>query len=138
MNVAYVFATPNAALILEKMIVPQLEEGRHGATVAGMFFFMDNNYLLVKGNPTGERLAALSKKTGMLLMGCDQCCYEREIADILDIDAAMPKWQLVRERRVPPASGIPPRGVCEVHGLFRKAVQGVPELLHVPVRGLMP
>ena len=28
MNVAYVFATPNASLILEKMIVPQLEEGR--------------------------------------------------------------------------------------------------------------
>ncbi|MEI6224051.1 MAG: sulfur reduction protein DsrE [Deltaproteobacteria bacterium] len=79
MNVAYVFATPNASLILEKMIVPQLEEGRHGATVAGMFFFMDNNYLLVKGNPTGERLAALSRKTGMLLMGCDQCCIMRSI-----------------------------------------------------------
>ena len=28
MNVAYVFSTPNASYILEKMIVPQLEEGR--------------------------------------------------------------------------------------------------------------
>jgi hypothetical protein len=83
MNVAYVFSTPNASLILEKMIVPQLEEGRHGANVAGMFFFMDNNYLLVKGNPTGERLAALAGKSGMLLMGCDQCCYLRAIADKL-------------------------------------------------------
>jgi hypothetical protein len=83
MNVAYVFATPNASMILEKMIVPQLEAGRHGATVAGMFFFMDNNYLLVKGNPTGERLAALSRKSGMLLMGCDQCCDMRSIADKL-------------------------------------------------------
>ncbi len=36
MNVAYVFSTPNASFILEKMIVPQLEEGRHGATVVGM------------------------------------------------------------------------------------------------------
>ena len=83
MTVAYVFSTPNASYILEKMIVPQLEEGRHGASVAGMFFFVDNNYLLVRGNPTGERLAALSRKTGMLLMGCDQCCYQRNIADRL-------------------------------------------------------
>jgi hypothetical protein len=83
MKVAYVFSTPNASFILEKMIVPQLEEGRHGAEVAGMFFFFDNNYLLVRGNPTGERLAQLSRKTGMLLMGCDQCCYQRSIADRL-------------------------------------------------------
>ncbi len=83
MNVAYVFATPNASFILEKMIVPQLEEERHGARVAGMFFFVDNNYLLVRGNPTGERLAKVAKRTGMLLMGCDQCCYQRSIADKL-------------------------------------------------------
>ena len=83
MNVAYVFATPNASYILEKMIVPQLEEGRHGATVVGMFFFVDNNYLLVKGNPTGERLAKIARESGMLLMGCDQCCYQRAIADRL-------------------------------------------------------
>jgi hypothetical protein len=83
MNVAYVFSTANASYILEKMIVPQLEDGRHGVTVAGMFFFVDNNYLLVRGNPTGERLAKVARKTGMLLMGCDQCCYQREIADKL-------------------------------------------------------
>ncbi|HTT71200.1 MAG TPA: SaoD/DsrE family protein [Anaeromyxobacteraceae bacterium] len=83
MNVAYVFSTPNASFILEKMIVPQLEEERHGARVVGMFFFVDNNYLLVRGNPTGERLARVARKTGMLLMGCDQCCYQREIADKL-------------------------------------------------------
>jgi len=83
MNVAYVFSTPNASFILEKMIVPQLEERRHGATVVGMFFFVDNNYLLVRGNPTGERLAAISRASGMLLMGCDQCCYQRNIADRL-------------------------------------------------------
>ncbi|HTP51026.1 MAG TPA: SaoD/DsrE family protein [Anaeromyxobacteraceae bacterium] len=83
MNVAYVFSTPNASYILEKMIVPQLEERRHGAQVAGMFFFVDNNYLLVRGNPTGERLAKISRETGMLLMGCDQCCYQRNIADRL-------------------------------------------------------
>jgi hypothetical protein len=83
MNVAYVFSTPNASFILEKMIVPQLEEERHGATVVGMFFFVDNNYLLVRGNPTGERLAKVARASGMLLMGCDQCCYQREIADKL-------------------------------------------------------
>ena len=83
MKVAYVFSTPNASFILEKMIIPQLEEGRHGAEVAGMFFFFDNNYLLTRGNPTAERLVALRKKSGMLLMGCDQCCYQRSIADKL-------------------------------------------------------
>jgi hypothetical protein len=83
MNVAYVFSTSNASYILERMIVPQLEEGRHGAAVAGMFFFVDNNYLLVRGNPTGERLARIAKRTGMVLMGCDQCCYQRAIADRL-------------------------------------------------------
>lgn len=83
MNVAYVLSSPNASFILEKMIVPQLEEERHGATVVGMFFFVDNNYLLVRGNPTGERLARVARRSGMLLMGCDQCCYQREIADKL-------------------------------------------------------
>ena len=83
MNVAYVFSTPNASFILEKMIVPQLEEERHGATVVGMFFFVDNTCLLVRGNPTGERLAKVARRTGMLLMGCDQCCYQRSIADRL-------------------------------------------------------
>ena len=83
MTVAYVFSTPNASYILEKMIVPQLEVGRHGAEVAGVFFFVDNNYLLVRGNPTGERLAKVAREKGMLLMGCDQCCYQREIADKL-------------------------------------------------------
>ena len=83
MNVAYLFSTSNASFILEKMIVPQLEEGRHGVNVVGMFFFVDNNYLLVRGNPTGQRLHALAKKSGLLLMGCDQCCYQRDIADKL-------------------------------------------------------
>ena len=65
------------------MILPQLEENRHGVTVVGMFFFEDNNYVLVKGNPIGERLHEVAKEQGILLMGCDQCCYEREIADKL-------------------------------------------------------
>ncbi|MEJ7605014.1 MAG: SaoD/DsrE family protein [Bryobacteraceae bacterium] len=65
---------------LGRMILPQLEEGRHGVEVAAMFFFEDNCYLMAKGNPIGQRLSAVAKNTGMLLMCCDQCCYEREIA----------------------------------------------------------
>ena len=42
-----------------------------------------NNYVLVDGNPIGARLHKVAKEKGMLLMGCDQCCYEREIADKL-------------------------------------------------------
>ena len=85
MKVAYIFSTQGHSVSykLGKMILPQLEENRHGVEVVGMFFFEDNNYLLVKDNPIGERLAEVAKNTGMLLMGCDLCCYEREIDGIL-------------------------------------------------------
>lgn len=83
MKVAYLFETEHAREILEYMIIPQLEEGRHGAEVAGMMFFFDNAYMLVEGSELAERLQALSEKTGMLLMACDRCCYQREIADKL-------------------------------------------------------
>jgi hypothetical protein len=65
------------------MIVPQMEQGRHGVDVVGMFFFVDNTFMLVKGNAVGERLRKLSESNGMLLMACDQCAYEREIANNL-------------------------------------------------------
>jgi hypothetical protein len=82
MKVAYIFATSKhtVSYVLGRMILPQLEDDRHGAEVVGMFFFEDNNYVLVKGNPIGERLLAVATKRGILLMGCDQCCYERDIA----------------------------------------------------------
>ena len=85
MKVAYLFASQKhtVSYVLGKMILPQLEEDRHGAEVVAMFFFEDNNYVLVRGNPLGERLHAVAKKKTILLMGCDQCCYEREIADKL-------------------------------------------------------
>lgn len=85
MKVAYIFSTQGHTVSykLGKMILPQLEENAHGVAVAGMFFFEDNNYVLVKGDPIGERLAKVAKQQGILLMGCDQCCYERNIADKL-------------------------------------------------------
>ena len=51
------------------MILPQLEDNAHGVEVVGMFFFEDNNYVLVEGDPIGERLATVAKEKGMLLMG---------------------------------------------------------------------
>jgi hypothetical protein len=62
------------------MILPQLEEGRHGAEVVGMMFFDDNNYVLRQGDPIGERLSKVAEKTGMLIMMCDQCALERGLA----------------------------------------------------------
>jgi hypothetical protein len=79
MRVAYVFATNSGSYILEKMILPQLEAGTHGVTVVGMFFFVDNTYMLEEGNPTALRLKAVAEKNGMLVMGCDQCCELRRI-----------------------------------------------------------
>lgn len=85
MRVAYIFSTQGhtVSYVLGRMILPQLEEGRHGADVVGMFFFEDNNYVLVKGDPIGERLVKVAREQNILLMGCDQCCYERDIADRL-------------------------------------------------------
>ena len=85
MRVAYIFSTQGHTVShkLGQMILPQLEQDRHGASVAAMFFFEDNCYVMMKGNPIGERVAAVGRKSGMLLMCCDQCCYERDIADKL-------------------------------------------------------
>lgn len=81
MKVAYIFSTQGHSVSykLGKMILPQLEDDKHGVEVVGMFFFEDNAYVLQKGNPIGERLAKVAAGKGMLLMACDQCAYEREI-----------------------------------------------------------
>ena len=81
MKVAYIFSTQGHSVSykLGKMILPQLEDDKHGVEVAGMFFFEDNAYVLQKGNPIGERLAKVAADKAMLLMACDQCAYEREI-----------------------------------------------------------
>ena len=82
MKVAYIFSTSGhtASYKLGKMILPQLEEDRHGAEVVGMFFFDDNTFVLREGDPLGERLAKVAKDKGVLLMLCDQCAEERGLA----------------------------------------------------------
>ena len=83
MKVAYVFSTSGhtASYKLGKMILPQLEQGTHGVEVVGLFFFDDNNYILRKGDPIGERLAQVAAEQGILLMMCDQCAVERGLAE---------------------------------------------------------
>lgn len=82
MKVAYVFATPRAASYkLGQMILPQLEAGIHGVDVVGMFFFDDNNFVLRKGDPIGERLSKLAGQKNMLVMMCDRCAIERGLAE---------------------------------------------------------
>jgi sulfur relay (sulfurtransferase) complex TusBCD TusD component (DsrE family) len=82
MKVAYVFSTSGhtASYKLGKMILPQLEEDRHGVEVVGMFFFDDNTYLLRQGDPLGERLGKVARERGIMLMLCDQCANERGLA----------------------------------------------------------
>lgn len=73
MKVAYVFATDTAATYkLATMILPQLEDGSHGASVVGMFFFDDNLFCLRAGDPVGERLAKVAAEQNILLMICDR------------------------------------------------------------------
>ena len=82
MKVAYIFSTSGhtASYKLGKMILPQLEEGRHGVEVVGLFFFDDNTYVLRSGDPIGERLSKVASEQGILLMLCDQCALERGLA----------------------------------------------------------
>lgn len=89
MKVAYIFSTQGHTVSykLGQMILPQLENQAHGVEVVGMFFFEDNNYVLVKGDPLGERLSKVARAQNILLMGCDKCCYERGLENKL-VDGA--------------------------------------------------
>lgn len=81
MKIAYVFTTPvSASYKLGQMILPQMEEGRHGVDVVGMFFFDDNNWVLRSGDPLGERVSKVAREHGTLLMMCDQCALQRGLA----------------------------------------------------------
>jgi sulfur relay (sulfurtransferase) complex TusBCD TusD component (DsrE family) len=82
MKVAYILATNLASTTkLATMILPQLEQGNHGAEIAGIFFFDDNIFCLRAGDPIGERLALVAAEKGILLMACDQCALRRQLAD---------------------------------------------------------
>jgi hypothetical protein len=55
MKVASIFSTTGHTVSykLGKMILPQLEERRHGVEVVGIFFFDDNTYALREARSTG-------------------------------------------------------------------------------------
>ncbi|MEK9741321.1 MAG: SaoD/DsrE family protein [Flavobacteriaceae bacterium] len=82
MKIAYIFKTNMASSFqLATMILPQLENNKHVAEVAGMFFFDENINILRKGDAFGERLAKVAKEKGILLMACDQCAVRRGLAN---------------------------------------------------------
>lgn len=82
MKVAYVFAMDMASTFkLAAMILPQLEDGSHGASAVGRLFFDDNFFCLREGDPVGERLAKVAKDQNILLMICDQCAVRRNLAE---------------------------------------------------------
>lgn len=83
MKVAYLFESEHAREILENMIIPQLEEDRHGVEVAGMMSSSIMHICLLRDQILLQDFRPLSEKTGMLLMACDRCCYQRDIADKL-------------------------------------------------------
>ena len=87
MKVDYIFSSNNSHEILRTMIIPQLLEERHGAEVAGMMFFFDNTFCLVKGTEMGDDLQKIAEKYGTILMACDQCAIKRSIEDKL-VDSA--------------------------------------------------
>jgi len=81
MKVAYILNSPDAGWYkIGKMVLPQLEESRHGVDVVGIFAFDENAYMLRRGDPIGERLAKVAREKGILLMICDQCALHRSLA----------------------------------------------------------
>ena len=92
MKVAYILNSQNAGWYkVGKMILPQLEEGRHGVEVVGIFAFDENAYIFRKGDPVGERLSKIAKEKNMLLMICDQCAASRDLADKVGDNTFEPK-----------------------------------------------
>jgi len=83
MRVAYIFSTTNSQKILDKMIIPQMIDEKHGVDVVGMMFFYDNTFLITQGCSTGDKLQKIHEKYGTLLMACDSCAIERGIEDRL-------------------------------------------------------
>ena len=128
MKVAYVLNTPRAASYkVAQMVLPQLEAGTHGVEVVGIFFFDDNVWALRKGDPIGERLARVSSDTGMLIMACDNCALERNLAK------GEPRW-------CDPATG---RGrdepaECEPVDMVEGATVGCFPDLYTALSGNMP
>ena len=81
MKVAYIFRNDMSATFqLATMILPQLEQGKHGVEVVGMMFFDDNVYSLSSDNEIGKRLSNVAKDQNILLMICDQCALRRGMA----------------------------------------------------------
>jgi len=83
MKLAYVFLSETSHKILSTMILPQLEGKKHGAEVTGMFFVVDRTFFLMKNTSLGQRIKDLLDETGMAVVACDQCTYEREIENDL-------------------------------------------------------
>ncbi len=82
MKVAYVFNSSGrtATYKLGQMILPQLEQGTFGAEVSAMLFFDDNNFILRKDDPIGERLAKIAAEKNISLIACSQCSMERSLS----------------------------------------------------------
>lgn len=127
MKVAYVFNTPRAGTYkLAQMILPQLEAGTHGVEVVGMFFFDDNTFILRQGDPIGERLAKVAQGKNMLLMMCDMCALERNLA------TGEPRWC------APDGTGRQTPGDCQVVNVVDGVQVGCFPDLYTALSGNMP
>ena len=89
MKMAYVFISDFSHKVLSTMILPQLESGKHGAEVTGMFFTQDRVYELVDGTETAERIRQLARDMNIGIVACDQCVYERGLQDKLISEATI-------------------------------------------------
>ena len=82
MKAAHVPATDMASTFKRAAtILPQPEDGSHGARAAGMFFPDDTLFRMRQVDPVGERVARVARDRNILLVIRDQCAVRRTVAE---------------------------------------------------------
>ena len=82
MKAAHVLATDMASTFKRAAtILPQPEDGPHGASAAGMFFLDDTLFRRRQVDPVGERVARVARDRNILLVIRDPCAVQRTVAE---------------------------------------------------------
>lgn len=82
LSTAYIFSTSGHTVFhkLGYTILPQIEDGSHGARVVSMFFLDDNVYVLRQGDALGQRLIQAARAKKFLVLACSISSKERGLA----------------------------------------------------------
>jgi intracellular sulfur oxidation DsrE/DsrF family protein len=78
-TVAYFITGQQTKEIVERCLLRSLEDNRHGAKIAVMFFGGDAVRYLAAKSLTAERLSKLAKRSEFHLLACECACKRRKL-----------------------------------------------------------